>query len=69
MSSKVEQILKKKIKFYGTKPRFKYSQKELRVGIKTEKEHTRDKKIAKAIAFAHLEEDKKYYTKLKKAKL
>jgi nicotinamide mononucleotide adenylyltransferase len=42
---------------------------ELKKGIKTEKEHTTDEKIAKKIALAHLGEDPKYYSKLNKAGL
>jgi len=42
---------------------------QLRLGIKTEMEHTDNKKQAKEIAMDHLSEDPKYYTKLKKAKL
>ena len=37
---------------------------ELKKGIKVEKEHTADIKIAKEIAMDHLVEDPKYYTKL-----
>lgn len=42
---------------------------QLKLGIKTEMEHTNDKKKAKEIAMDHLTENPKYYTKLKKAKL
>jgi predicted nucleotidyltransferase len=42
---------------------------QLKLGIKTEMEHTDIKKQAKEIALDHLAEDPKYYTKLKKAKL
>ena len=42
---------------------------QLRLGIKTEMEHTDSKKQAKEIAMDHLSEDPKYYTKIKKAKL
>jgi len=37
---------------------------ELKLGIKTEMEHTYDPKVAEAIAFDHLFEDPKYYTHL-----
>ena len=37
---------------------------ELKLGVKTEMEHTYDPKIAEAIAFDHLFEDPKYYTHL-----
>lgn len=42
---------------------------QLKMGIKMEKEHTSDTRIAKKIAIDHLLEDNKYYTKLKKARL
>jgi hypothetical protein len=42
---------------------------QLKLGIKTEMEHTDNKKQAKEIAMDHLAENPKYYTKLKKAKL
>lgn len=56
--------LKQKIKFYGVKklPRG-VSQKEIKLGIKTELEHTKDRKIARAISLAHLHEFPTYYTK------
>lgn len=38
--------------------------KELELGIKTEMEHTTDKKVAEEIALDHLFEDPKYYSKL-----
>jgi nicotinamide mononucleotide adenylyltransferase len=43
--------------------------KELKKGIKVEKEHTTDTKTATKIALAHLGEDPKYYTKLSQAGL
>jgi len=43
--------------------------KELKKGIKVEKEHTTDIKTATRIALDHLSEDPYYYTKLAKAKL
>ncbi len=39
---------------------------ELMLGIETEKEHTDNPEIARAIALDHLFEDPRYYTKLKK---
>lgn len=48
---------------------FKFSTKQLHMGLKVEREHTTDPRLARAIALAHLEEDKRYYTKLKKAGL
>ncbi len=44
-------------------------QNQLQMGIKIEKEHTKDPQLAKEIALDHLAEDPKYYTKLKTAKL
>jgi hypothetical protein len=43
-----------------------YLKLELKKGIKTELEHTTDKKIAREIAMDHIYEDPKYYTKLSK---
>ena len=43
-----------------------YPQDQIEQGIKVEKEHTTDKKIAKEIAKDHLKENPKYYTELKK---
>jgi hypothetical protein len=40
-------------------------QKQLKMGIKVEHEHTPSKAIAREIAMDHLAEDPKYYTKLK----
>jgi predicted nucleotidyltransferase len=42
---------------------------QFKLGVKTEMEHTDNKKQAKEIASDHLAENPKYYTKLKKAKL
>jgi hypothetical protein len=42
---------------------------ELAMGIKIEKEHTKDEAMAKEIARDHLSEDPRYYTKLKQAGL
>lgn len=46
-----------------------YDPTELKMGIEVEKEHTNNPKIAETIAKHHLEEDPKYYTKLKTLKL
>lgn len=43
-----------------------YDPEQVKMGIEIEKEHTKDPKIAETIAKQHLEEDPKYYTKLKK---
>lgn len=45
------------------------SDNELKIGIRTELEHTNDIKIAKKIAMDHLKEDPNYYTKLAKVGL
>lgn len=42
---------------------------QLKLGIKTELEHTDDEKVAKQIALDHLAEDPHYYSKLTKAGL
>lgn len=47
-------------------PDSKFDSKQLNLGIKVEKEHTKSTLIAKLIAKDHLSEDPKYYTKLKK---
>lgn len=54
-----------KAKIYKPKAK-KYPEKPLKQGTKVEKEHTPNKKLASTIAKNHLDEDKKYYTKLKK---
>lgn len=68
--SNMKMAYKQKIKYYGMKkPNFPYSEKQLKIGIEVEKEHTDDPKIAKAIAIAHLKEDRYYYKKLLEAGL
>jgi len=42
-----------------------FSSRAIRQGTKVEREHTKNKKIAKEIAMDHLSEDKDYYIKLK----
>lgn len=44
-------------------------QRELKAGVKIEQEHTKNKHLAKEIALDHLAEHRKYYTKLRRAKL
>ena len=59
----------KKIEDLAKKHRVKVEklEKQLSDGIKVEKkEHTKNKKMAKEIAMDHLDEDQKYYSKLKK---
>ena len=41
-----------------------FNQKELKKGMKVEREHTTDKEIAMEIAMDHLSEDNTYYRKL-----
>lgn len=43
--------------------------KQLKIGIKVEQEHTTSKRMACRIALDHLAEHKRYYSKLKKARL
>lgn len=43
-----------------------YDQKELKMGIKVEKEHINDEDICAIIAAHHLDEIKDYYTRLHK---
>lgn len=40
--------------------------KELKIGIKHEMEHTKDKKVSKEIALDHMKEDPKYYSNMEK---
>lgn len=44
----------------------KYPKKELKQGLKVEKEHTNNKKVRTIIAENHLDEDRNYYKNLKK---
>ena len=48
-----------------TKPS-QVDQKQLKMGIKVESEHTNDPQIAKQISLDHLTEIKDYYSRLKK---
>ena len=43
-----------------------YNSRQLKIGIKTEMEHTKSKKIAERIAKDHLREYPTYYTELVK---
>ena len=47
----------------------KFDKKTLKIGAKVEMEHTKNPFVAERIAKAHLCENKKYYTILKKAGL
>jgi hypothetical protein len=49
--------------------KFNTFEKQLKMGIEVEREHTNDPLSAERIANDHLREDPHYYTKLKKAKL
>jgi hypothetical protein len=51
---------------HGSEPDSKFNAKQLKIGIKTEKEHTNNVGIAKQIVKAHLSEIPDYYTRLKK---
>ncbi|MBU1767899.1 MAG: hypothetical protein KJ648_07345 [Candidatus Omnitrophica bacterium] len=44
-------------------------QAQLRMGIRVEKEHTTSPRMACRIALDHLAEHKRYYTRLRKARL
>ena len=46
-----------------------FNKSQLKLGMKTESEHTRNKKIQKIIAKAHLQENPRYYKVLKKMRL
>ncbi len=43
-----------------------FNSKALKKGAKVEREHTKNKKVAKEIAMDHLKEFPNYYTKLEK---
>lgn len=58
--------LKKYLKGDIDKSSKKYDQKELKMGIKIEMEHTEDAEVAKKIAMDHLDEIPDYYTRLTK---
>lgn len=47
-------------------PDSEFDPEQLKMGISTEKEHTKSHLIAKLIAKDHLKEDPTYYSKLKK---
>lgn len=55
----------KNVKFIKPKST-KYDKKSLAEGMKVEREHTKNKKVAKVIAENHLDEKKDYYKKLRK---
>ena len=43
-----------------------YDPEQLKIGIKVEHEHTKNRGVAEIICKHHLAEDPKYYTKLRK---
>jgi hypothetical protein len=51
---------------HGKDPDSMFDRRQLKAGIMIEKEHTNSDCLAKQIAKAHLVEDPRYYTKLKK---
>ena len=51
--------------FKRVNPDIDYDPEQVKMGIEIEKKHTNDPKIAETIAKQHLEEDPRYYTKLK----
>jgi len=54
---------------YGNISDALFNRRQLSIGIKTEMEHTYSRSVAKKIAKAHLHENPRYYTKLRKAGL
>jgi N-glycosylase/DNA lyase len=44
-------------------------ERQLKIGVKVEQEHTSNKSVAREIALDHLGEDPNYYSKLSRAKL
>jgi hypothetical protein len=54
---------------HGGDPDSRFDPHQLRIGTKVEMEHTYSRRIAKMISKAHLAENKKYYSKLRKAGL
>jgi hypothetical protein len=50
-------------------PKECFDKKQLAIGKRIEREHTKNSKIAEEIARDHLTEDPNYYKKLKKARL
>lgn len=54
---------------YGKVPDRFFNKTQLAMGVRVEKEHTNSPAIAKQIAKAHLKENPKYYSLLRRAKL
>lgn len=46
-----------------------YDARQLAAGLRVEREHTTSDRVACEIAMDHLAEDRRYYTKLKRARL
>jgi len=67
---KIKIIIKNQESLKGGKgdnrPDSDFEPQQLKNGIKTELEHTKNHKVAKEIAKDHLSEDPNYYKKLKK---
>lgn len=67
---KIKIIIKDKEKMKGglgdNRPDSDFDTQQLKNGIETELEHTKDPSVAKEIAKDHLSEDPNYYKKLKK---
>ena len=53
----------------GSIPDRRFNKKQLRMGVKIEKEHTSNPRVAKQIAKAHLKEYPTYYTALTKMEM
>ena len=53
----------------GSIPDKRFNKRQLRMGVKIEKEHTNNPRIAKQIAKAHLKEFPSYYTALTKMEI
>lgn len=66
MSDSELQNILKHVGKHDFSPDSEFDAEQLRLGIKTEREHTKSDLIAKIIAKDHLKEDPKYYTKLQK---
>ena len=51
---------------YCPRPKGRVSLMQLEIGTEVELEHTKDRKVARCIALAHLQELPDYYTRLRK---
>jgi hypothetical protein len=67
LEEKIYELLTSLVNLKGSNiPDNKFDSEQLKMGIEVEKEHHDNPIISKAISKAHLNEDPKYYTKLKK---